>query len=214
MVRRLVTGQAGVNLAKKFIRFGVRVQCVGIWTGYSIELDATGCDRCGAGVVSSLTDWFFAGDWIHRRYSYPEIWRQGSEGRAIALTSPLPFLTCGIFAYVTTRMGIHSVSGAVKLAVAVWLIAPLPLILTNAAFMKLHRVFAALRNRLANKTHNCCSGGRLLPSLMPTTDRSATGSYLAAPKAIGTSSLSAASTLNIGCGVTFMKLAMNVSGIC
>ena len=95
----------------------------------------------GAGVVSSLTDWFFAGDWIHRRYTYPEIWRQGEESRAIALTSPLPFLTCGVFAYVTARLGLHSVSGAVKLAVAVWLIGPLPLILTNAAFMKLHRVF-------------------------------------------------------------------------
>jgi hypothetical protein len=95
----------------------------------------------GAGVVSSLTDWFFAGDWIHRRYTYPEIWRQGDEGRAIALTSPLPFLTCGVLAYVITRLGLHSVSGAVKLAVAVWLIGPLPLILTNAAFIKLHRVF-------------------------------------------------------------------------
>ena len=40
----------------------------------------------GAGLVSSITDWFFAGDWIHRRYTYPEIWRQGAEGRAIALT--------------------------------------------------------------------------------------------------------------------------------
>jgi hypothetical protein len=46
----------------------------------------------GTGLLSSLTDWFFAGDWIHRRYTYPEIWRQGSEGRAIALSSPLPFL--------------------------------------------------------------------------------------------------------------------------
>ncbi len=95
----------------------------------------------GAGVVSSLTDWCFAGDWIHRRYTYPEIWRQGKESRAIALTSPLPFLTCGVFAYVAAWLGLHSVSGAVKLAVAVWLIGPLPLILTNAAFMKLHRVF-------------------------------------------------------------------------
>jgi hypothetical protein len=95
----------------------------------------------GAGVVSSLTDWFFAGDWIHRRYSYHEIWRMGVEGRAIALTSPLPFLTCGVFAYVIVRLGIHSVSGALKLAIAVWLIGPLPLILTNAAFIKLHRVF-------------------------------------------------------------------------
>lgn len=41
----------------------------------------------------------------------------------------------------TARLGLHSVSGAVKLAVAVWLVATLPLILTNAAFMKLHRVF-------------------------------------------------------------------------
>jgi len=97
----------------------------------------------GAGVVSSLTDWFFAGDWLHRRYTYPEIWRQGGEGRAIALTNPLPFLTCGVFAYITARLGLHSVSGAIKLAVAMWLIGPLPLILTNAAFMKLHRVFVA-----------------------------------------------------------------------
>jgi hypothetical protein len=95
----------------------------------------------GAGVVSSLTDWFAAGDWIHRRYSYREVWRQGAEGRAIALTSPLPFLTCGVFIYLSLRLGLHSVSEAVKLAFAIWLIGPLPVILTNAAFMKLHRFF-------------------------------------------------------------------------
>jgi hypothetical protein len=97
----------------------------------------------GAGIVTSMTDWFFAGDWLHRRYTYPEVWRVGVEARAIALTSPLPFLTCGVFAYVTDWLGLHSMAGAVKLAVAVWLIGPLPLILTNAAFLKLHRVFVA-----------------------------------------------------------------------
>ena len=96
----------------------------------------------GAGVASSLTDWFFAGDWLHRRWTYPEIWRQG-EGRAIALSAPLPFLTCGVFAYVAARLGLHSMASTIKLAAAVWLIGPLPLILTNAAFMKLHRVFVA-----------------------------------------------------------------------
>jgi hypothetical protein len=30
-----------------------------------------------------------------------------------------------------------------QIAIAVWVIGPLPLILTNAAFMKLHRVFVA-----------------------------------------------------------------------
>jgi hypothetical protein len=95
----------------------------------------------GTGIATSLTDWFFAGDWIHRRYTYPEIWRRGTEARAIALTSPLPFLTCGVFACVCAGLGLHSAGSALQLAVAVWLIGPLPLILTNAAFMKLHRVF-------------------------------------------------------------------------
>ncbi len=94
----------------------------------------------GAGVVTSLTDWFFAGDWIHRRYSYPEVWRQGAESKAIALTSPLPFLTCGVFAILSAKLGLTAL-GASKLAVAIWVIGPLPLILTNAAFMKLHRMF-------------------------------------------------------------------------
>jgi hypothetical protein len=97
----------------------------------------------GTGILTSLTDWFFTGDWLHRRWTYPEIWRQGVESRAIVLTSPLPFLTCGVFAYLAARLGLHSVASAVKLAVAVWVIGPLPLILTNAAFMKLHRVFVA-----------------------------------------------------------------------
>jgi hypothetical protein len=106
------------------------------WTRFALVV-------IGAGIVSSFTDWFFAGDWLHRRYTYPEIWRERNESRAIVLTSPLPFLTCGIFAYVLVRLGVYSVGGAIELAVAVWLIGPLPLMLTNAAFIKMHRVFVA-----------------------------------------------------------------------
>src|ERR1700691_3842594 len=95
----------------------------------------------GSGILASLTDWFFAGDWIHRRFTYPEAWRKGNESRAIALTSPLPFLTSAVFAYASARLGLHSVHAALKLAAAVWLIGPVPLILTYAAFIKLHRVF-------------------------------------------------------------------------
>ena len=53
----------------------------------------------------------------------------------------MPFLTCGVFAWLLARLGVHSVTSALLLAVAVWLIGPFPLILTNAAFIKLHRVF-------------------------------------------------------------------------
>lgn len=107
------------------------------WTRFVITV-------VGAGILSSLTDWFFAGDWLHRRYTYPETWRHtGGKGeeQAIALTSPLPFVTCAAFAYLAIRLGLHSVSATVKLAVAIWLIGPLPIILTNAAFIKLHQVF-------------------------------------------------------------------------
>ena len=97
----------------------------------------------GAGVVSSLTDWFFAGDWIHRRFTYPEVWRESAETRAIALTSPLPLLTCGVFALVSAWLGIETISRNLELAAAIWLMGPLPLILTNGAFIKLHRVFVA-----------------------------------------------------------------------
>ena len=57
---------------------------------------------------------------------------RGAEERAIGLTSPPPFLACAVFGYVTARVGLHSVSSTVKLAVAVRLIGPLSLILTNA----------------------------------------------------------------------------------
>ncbi|MGP8253642.1 MAG: hypothetical protein ACLQHF_16555 [Terracidiphilus sp.] len=97
----------------------------------------------GAGVLSSLTDWFFAGDWIHKRFTYPEIWRKGAESRAITLTSPLPFITCGVFVALANHFGLHTFHGLAKFAIALWLLGPLPLILTNAAFIKMHRVFVA-----------------------------------------------------------------------
>jgi len=97
----------------------------------------------GSGILASFSDWLFAGDWIHRRFTYPEVWRKGDESRAIALTSPLPFLTCAVFACTFARLGLHTMPAALKLAGAVWLIGPLPLILTYAAFIKLHRVFVA-----------------------------------------------------------------------
>ena len=88
-----------------------------------------------------MTDWFFAGDWIHKRFTYPEIWRQGSEGRAIAVSSVFPFVTCAAFMAVASWLGIHALSSLVKFATLTWIIGPLPLILTNAAFIKFHRVF-------------------------------------------------------------------------
>jgi hypothetical protein len=97
-----------------------------------------------AGLVSSFTDWFFAGDWIHRRFTYPEIWRKDSETKAIITSSALPFVTCAAFIVLVWSFHLQSLATSLKVAALIWIIGPLPLILTNAAFIKLHRVFVIL----------------------------------------------------------------------
>jgi hypothetical protein len=92
------------------------------------------------GVVASMTDWAFAGDWLYKRFNaHPEIWRVNSknEWKAIAGSAALPFLTCGVFAAVCARLDLHSYSATLKLALAIWLIAPLPVLITHGLFVKL-----------------------------------------------------------------------------
>jgi len=96
------------------------------------------------GCITSLTDWLFAGDWLKAFYNkHPEVWRfvaGKGEGVAIAWSSPMPFLTCAVFACLYSKLGLHTTSGALKLAAALWVMIPLPLIVTNALFIKLHPV--------------------------------------------------------------------------
>ena len=94
------------------------------------------------GFVASLTDWIFMGDWLYSRYNqYPEIWRHShgqGEMKAIAWSVPLPFITCAVFTLLCARLNLHSYSATLKLAAAIWLVGPLPLLITNALFIKLH----------------------------------------------------------------------------
>jgi hypothetical protein len=91
--------------------------------------------------VSSMTDWLFMGDWLYKRFdSNPEIWRyRGGQGetKAILWSSVFPFLTCGVFILVCARLHFYSYPATLKLAVATWLIGPLPLTITNALWIKL-----------------------------------------------------------------------------
>jgi hypothetical protein len=100
-----------------------------------------------AGFVASLTDWLFMGDWLYKRFDqYPEIWRhrhgQG-EMKAIAWSAPLPFVTCAVFTLLCARLNLHSYSATIKLAFAIWLVGPLPLLVANALFIKLHSAITA-----------------------------------------------------------------------
>jgi hypothetical protein len=101
-----------------------------------------------AGVfVASLTDWLFMGDWLYKRYNqHPEIWRyphgQG-EMKAIVWSAPLPFVTCAFFTLLCARLNLHSYSATLKLALAIWLVGPLPLLIVNGLFIKLHSAITA-----------------------------------------------------------------------
>lgn len=81
------------------------------------------------------------GDWIYQRFDHaPEIWRHPSgqgETRAIIWASLLPFLTCAVFALLCIHLQLYSYRATIRLAVAIWLIGPMPLTITNALFIKL-----------------------------------------------------------------------------
>jgi hypothetical protein len=95
-----------------------------------------------AGIGASLTDWFFGGVLWHDKYmAYPEVWRDPPgtpETKKILLSTALGFVTCAAFAFVCARLGLVALLPALKLAAAVWVIGPLPLIVTNALWMKMH----------------------------------------------------------------------------
>jgi hypothetical protein len=104
------------------------------WTRFGVTVLA-------GGASSSLTDWLFMGDWIYKRFAHsPEIWRYpGGHGetRAIIWASLFPFLTCAVFALLCIRLQLFSYSATIGLALAVWLMGPLPLTITNSLFIKL-----------------------------------------------------------------------------
>jgi hypothetical protein len=104
------------------------------WTRFGMTLLA-------GGVSSSLTDWLFMGDWIYKRFDHsPEIWRfPGGHGemRAIIWASFFPFLTCAVFTLLCIHLHLFSYRATIGLALAIWLMGPLPLTITNALFIKL-----------------------------------------------------------------------------
>ena len=74
----------------------------------------------------------------NRRYPHGH-----GEIKAIAWYTPLPFVTCDAFTLLCARRNFHLYSATVKLALAIWLAGPLPLLITNALFIKLHSAITA-----------------------------------------------------------------------
>lgn len=95
-------------------------------------------------IVSNLTDWFFFGILFHDKYfAYPEVWwrqpgAKGGEGKAIAASTVVSLLTIIAFICACNIFAIRGYKPALEFAALIWLIAPLPLNITNSFFIKLH----------------------------------------------------------------------------
>ncbi len=96
-------------------------------------------------VLGSFADWLFAGVLFHDRYRrHPEVWRDaGSERGRIIAAQTLTLLTSTVMVLLAVRLGKTNLLGAVKLAIAIWLIAPLPMLVTNHMFIKIDALITA-----------------------------------------------------------------------
>ena len=108
-----------------------------------MNLDLVWAVLAGA-VLGSLADWLFAGVLFHGRYQlHPDTWRGGPEGKRIAAAQALALLTSAGFVLLAHKLGQTDLRGALKLAAMIWLIAPLPLLVANALFIRIDPLVTA-----------------------------------------------------------------------
>ena len=105
------------------------------WTHFLIAL-------VGSGIVMSLTDWFFFGVLFHDKYLvYPEVWR-GQPGKPetknIIVVTLLGFITAAFFLITYQHSVHHGFQSAISLAVHIWGMVAVPLIVSNALYVKFH----------------------------------------------------------------------------
>jgi len=97
-------------------------------------------------LLGSLADWLFAGILFHGRYNlHPEVWRPGAGAvrSRIVFAQVLALVTSAAFVALAWKLHQTDYAGALKLAAMIWLIAPLPLLLTNALFIKIDPLVTA-----------------------------------------------------------------------
>ena len=95
-----------------------------------------------AGLATAMTDWFFGGILFHEKYKvYPEVWRDAGgtgENRAVAWSIVLNFVVCAIFTLGISAFGVAGWSKTMLFVLIVWGSSAVPVLITNALFIKLH----------------------------------------------------------------------------
>lgn len=91
-----------------------------------------------SGVVASVTDYVFMGLLFKQRYQEaPEIWRAGGERDKIIYSELIGLITCAAFTWLLLATHRQTMTIGLKTAVEAWAVGPLPVILTNALWIRL-----------------------------------------------------------------------------
>jgi hypothetical protein len=106
------------------------------WTRFALAVLASG-------VAASITDWFFMGFLFHDKYlESREAFRNQpgqSETGKILGSALFGLVSSAAFIYLCYWTGALPILRAeIRMATVVWLVAPVPLILTNVLWMKFH----------------------------------------------------------------------------
>ena len=93
-------------------------------------------------VAGALTDWLFFGWWMRaRRGAHPEIWRQAASragaGQAIGGGTLLGALPPALFVALCAAFHVIALPDTLTLALGVWLVGPVPLLLSETLAIKL-----------------------------------------------------------------------------
>jgi len=110
-------------------------------------MNATALCIVVAAVASSLIDWLFGGVLFHDKYlAHPEIWRNprggSGESRAVGLSAAVAVLTPVVFVLLCRYLSLRP-ADAFTLAVAIWLIGPIPLLVVQQLFVRIHPLVTA-----------------------------------------------------------------------
>ena len=95
-------------------------------------------------VVGSFTDWYFFGVLFHSRYQKtPDTWKKykdkKDEMKSIGLAQIFMSFSSLVFIYSCAKMGWTTWSTSLTTALTVWIMVPLPLLMTNAIFIPMDR---------------------------------------------------------------------------
>lgn len=96
----------------------------------------------GSGLATSFTDWFFMGVLFHKQYlAFPEVWRKKpGEPDAVLIfwSQVVGLVSCAVYVLVCSGLGIHTWRATLKLGVAAWAMGPLPILVQNLMWTKVH----------------------------------------------------------------------------